>query len=462
MDEGVCIETPPVFSVSSPDESTDEPSDVYWDEKKDEMKGLGYQSNLLTNLFQINHEYIETFITQFSQYCSSSTFCPFFLLKILHHFAYVRPKSWDFIPPLFSCIIGKFENYKEEIYNSLMQLGLSQNFNYSHSQFKFIPLKFDETTIENALMNDNIEALQQYMNSPYHSTFIQNTSNRILQFLFQNHIQITFIEFCCFFGSQKCFQYLYQNFREITPLTFEYAAAGGNEKIFTFLLGNDNFPKDVNLLNRISIKMHQNKITKILNQKFHCDPPSLDLCISSFRYDLIFPKFTEISTKLVSIQQQELEYALLNAAYIGDFVLFPLILSLCSSNLDKSWYKKLLDTACQNGNVEIVHCLISQNKINISGKNNLFFQVCENGFFRLFEYFIKSGCFPCDIRNCYRQTALHIAALYGHLTIVKFLVTNHIDIKATDTNNKTALDLARDHGNLQIVSYFVNLDENEN
>ena len=46
------------------------------------------------------------------------------------------------------------------------------------------------------------------------------------------------IDFCCFFGSLKCFKYLLLNKCEITKKTLKYSIAGGNQEIINILKEN--------------------------------------------------------------------------------------------------------------------------------------------------------------------------------------------------------------------------------
>ena len=46
---------------------------------------------------------------------------------------------------------------------------------------------------------------------------------------------ISLIDFCCFFGSLKCFKYLLLNKGKITEKTLKYSIAGGNQEIINIL-----------------------------------------------------------------------------------------------------------------------------------------------------------------------------------------------------------------------------------
>ena len=52
------------------------------------------------------------------------------------------------------------------------------------------------------------------------------------------------------------------------------------------------------------------------------------------------------------------------------------------------------------------------------------------------------------------MTPLAFAALKGHLDIVQYLTAKGVNIQATDKDGKTALDLAREFGNDDVVKFL--------
>ena len=53
------------------------------------------------------------------------------------------------------------------------------------------------------------------------------------------------------------------------------------------------------------------------------------------------------------------------------------------------------------------------------------------------------------------MNALHLASCFGHIEIVKFLVSKEFDIKAKDNSGCTALHLASDVGHIEVVKFLV-------
>jgi hypothetical protein len=58
------------------------------------------------------------------------------------------------------------------------------------------------------------------------------------------------------------------------------------------------------------------------------------------------------------------------------------------------------------------------------------------------------------------HTALHCAAYFGHLNVVKYLIEQGADKKAIDSAGKTLLQLASKHP--AIVSFFKEIEQDEN
>ena len=53
-----------------------------------------------------------------------------------------------------------------------------------------------------------------------------------------DQFHISLIDFCCFFGSFKCFKYFMLNKAKVTSTTLKYAIAGGNGTLINVLKEN--------------------------------------------------------------------------------------------------------------------------------------------------------------------------------------------------------------------------------
>ena len=80
---------------------------------------------------------------------------------------------------------------------------------------------------------------------------------------------ISLIDFCCFFGSLKCFKYLLLNQCKITKATLKYSIAGGNQEIIAILQQNGHSFEECL---ETSVKYHRYELTNWLNENYKCKP----------------------------------------------------------------------------------------------------------------------------------------------------------------------------------------------
>ena len=90
--------------------------------------------------------------------------------------------------------------------------------------------------------------------------------------------------------------------------------------------------------------------------------------------------------------------------------------------------------------------------------NQVFFDASSKGKFELVRTLIKSGI-DVSARTKKGSTAMHLAARYGHLDIVKLLQKNGADIHALSTNkNDTPLMRAAGWGQRNVIDYLISQD----
>ena len=100
--------------------------------------------------------------------------------------------------------------------------------------------------------------------------------------LFDSPSFISLIDFCCFFGSLKCFKYLLLNKCEITEKTLKYSIPGGNQEIIT-ILKEKGYSFEECL--ETSVKYHRYELTNWLNENYKCRPVFLPKCIRYYNID---------------------------------------------------------------------------------------------------------------------------------------------------------------------------------
>ena len=59
-----------------------------------------------------------------------------------------------------------------------------------------------------------------------------------------------------------------------------------------------------------------------------------------------------------------------------------------------------------------------------------------------------------NVKESYGDTMLHQAAFHGELEIVEFLYAKGADVNAKNDRGKTALDIANDYGHQDVIAFL--------
>ncbi|KAG7458668.1 hypothetical protein MATL_G00223000 [Megalops atlanticus] len=118
-----------------------------------------------------------------------------------------------------------------------------------------------------------------------------------------------------------------------------------------------------------------------------------------------------------------------------------------------------LASAAATGNTERVGILLQDgvdvNAVNRFGRTPL--QVMMMGSTAVAHLLLKHGANP-NVSDCHTgATPLHDAAREGFLETVQILVQFYANKNATDNRNCRPIDVARENGHLEVVSYLESL-----
>ncbi len=135
---------------------------------------------------------------------------------------------------------------------------------------------------------------------------------------------------------------------------------------------------------------------------------------------------------------------------------------------DKKNYNALM-YAVEKSTLDIVRYLFEESdtiKIEQLAKDHigLLSLAIKNNDFRILRYLVESQNFDITISNDKGQTLALLAAGYGKLDSVKYLIDKDANITAKDNNGNNILMYAAASGNLSLVKYIVNaaiVDVNE-
>ena len=234
-------------------------------------------------------ENLKTLTKEFETYIHQSQYCPFYYIRLFNHLAKVRPKySNEIIKTLYQTILDLFPYEKEN-----MKTRLKDNIDYRLLYIICYPEeenpKEDDETLKvfTLLQNDDEKGFISFL--------CQNPKfdiNKDIELKLRSYYScitgwktsITPIDFCCMFGSIKCFKYLYLNKCEITDITLEYAIKGGCEEIINILEEKHKFNKCL----KAAVYYHHNNIIEWLLMKYgedECDHVPLPICLYYYNYE---------------------------------------------------------------------------------------------------------------------------------------------------------------------------------
>ncbi|KFP35987.1 Ankyrin repeat and EF-hand domain-containing protein 1 [Chlamydotis macqueenii] len=122
------------------------------------------------------------------------------------------------------------------------------------------------------------------------------------------------------------------------------------------------------------------------------------------------------------------------------------------------YYKTPLMAACASGNIDIVQYLLEKGA-DVNATDNFMWtplhHACYNGHLDIAELMVKAGA-DVDAPAIGNATPLMRAIEICRLDIVYFLINAGADIETTNSNGKTALDIAKVFANSQIIDLLQN------
>ena len=281
---------------------------------------------------------------------------------------------------------------------------------------------------------------------------------------FINHRPCSYLEFCAFFGSIKCFKYIYLNEEsQKSGELIKYAVAGGNAEIIHICEhdGVINYKET----REIAVKFHHWDIFEWLSEnkyQSNCDQFKLPIedTFSLLNQSIQFTNITTFSYLIYNDADYNLA---LPFAIDFDNVLLTKWLFKHKQNLFKdegsrSVIKSFLHFACRNENIEMLKLILSQKDYcNVNskyeGKTPIIIAI-EKENYELYKILINKKKIKLDIPDFSGKQVIHFACEYKNLEILEDLLNNKldkIDINCCDKNNNTPLLLACEKGNLKAI-----------
>ncbi|KAK8894582.1 hypothetical protein M9Y10_023018 [Tritrichomonas musculus] len=301
---------------------------------------------------------------------------------------------------------------------------------------KFIELRsigHNPDPIATAIRSDDVDKMQKIFsqtNMPYDNT-LKFSPFESCNYANNSFDLPTFIEYAAYFGSLKCFKFLYQQIPTLPTKTSRYAIAGGNYEIIHLCeLGKAEFDADCY---NLAIRFFRNEIVDYLEENL-----GFEKNISSASKSIVFYN-------------------------LGQLISHKDVISKNPNEKDETGYT-LLSLACLNGDLDIVNYLLTtfSDKININeqntSKNRPLYYASAAGHLEIIKFLASNQQIDINAPNSGNYTALHCAAEKGHLNVVKYLCSlPNIDINCDCGRNFRPIDDAVLNGNMDIILYLISL-----
>lgn len=303
---------------------------------------------------------------------------------------------------------------------------------------KFIELRSEGKNPDPILLSirmDDVEHFQQLLsqtNTPVDKLVQRSIFERFIFINESNKESLpTLIEFAAFFGSIKCFKFLYQKVPDLPNTIANFAVAGGNYEIIHLceqkhaIFGNESL--------MISIRFFQSDLSSYLEEFCNLEKTIDDVSKSIVYYNL------------------------------RSLILYQEVLRDDPNKLDSRGYT-MLSLASLNGDLDIINYLIATfgDQIDVNKKsqygNSPFYYAAGNGHYEIVKYLSSLPNVDINAKNSDDLTALHYAAKRGHLKVVKFLCgLPNIDVNADCNRNEYPIDLAVENGHTEIIKFLAQL-----
>ena len=384
---------------------------------------------------------------------------PNYFIQFLEHYSLCRPHQHHVSKQLMNCVNAYFPPKNEAPPNYLNPQSTLINIIMSTEDFTANQDK-QQNEVFILLREDDIDGFISFLanNSTFDITQQQILPmNEYYFYLFActwSRNSISLIDFCCFFGSLKCFKYLLLNKCKITKETLRWSIAGGNKEIINIL--KENGQKFEECL-ETSVKYHRYELTNWLNENYKCEEIILATCIEYYNFEAFF-YFLEKNIPFDEDDDEEEESTFgITIVKIGHIPLFQYFLDKVAAGELKYIRKKTsLVWAFRNDHTTIVQYLIEN--CGLLQANDEGWSLLHNASFRgidsVVRFLIDDG-YQIEAQTNEGKTPLHIACENGHLSVVQSLIEKGANIEARDLKGCTPLHTASSVGKLDIVKYLI-------
>ena len=438
------------------------------EETKEYKKYFAELNNVIKPLFTGQNDVAHQNIFQYYNLYQNSDIDSFiWLIQLMVHFYYLRPKERQFLYNLVCELCEKFSNYPSnfiyymnqtkyqipfESYFCILSLTvpsiLKEYGKEPKYKIKFNIEVYDPSSIQYWIKEDDIDSLQSYI--------AKNTSENVSAMVFdimhtpveciENVDKTSIINFSAFYGSINIFKYLIMNNSKISENICMYAIAGRNFEII-HILEQKNF-KFRNCL-KMSVKYHCYDLTDWLLMNFECEPIFLQETVQLYNYEAFL--FFLNNNYLVNEFEHNMKNVLQTASWNGHLEVLKFLYENILSNLsnfDDDCQENVytpLHYACWNGHLSLVEYLVNEIKfdVNLPGQDLItpIHIAARDGYLSIVQFLASKGC-NLEPKTANGQTPLHLASYFGRRNVVEFLVSKGVDKNPSDNDGKTPSDIS--------------------
>ena len=368
---------------------------------------LKEENEIIKEFFDFNGDQKQ--LSHIKDYIKNSKNGPIYFIRLFDYYSKIRSHQTDVSKELVEYAYSCFPEQIHEIQQEIKTNTLFLKFIMFPEEFPINESK-EQKEMFLLLQNDDIDGFISFLskNSTIDITKEQTVDvSGYYYYLFDWSDSISLIDFCCFFGSLKCFKYLLLNKCEITKETPQYSISGGNKEIINILKEKEY--SFANLL-KTSILFHRYELTKWILENYECEPIPLSTIIKYYNIES-FMYFLEHGHPLEEIDVCG-HTSLHLASTIGDLTIVQYLIEKGANiEADDNYRKIPLHGACENGHLPVV------------------------------QYLIEKGA-DIEAKDNKQKTPINLASENHHSDVIKYFASKGPNKNAKNQDSVTSYDVA--------------------
>ena len=397
----------------------------------DLLKSVKQDIVLIKELFNFSTESTnrDIILTDFNHYLKNSNHGHMYFLTLINHYAKVRPLQGDLVKSLIQLIKEHFTENSRDIENFFQ---FSRSFLAHFSQHK-ISLTDDQQLSREVLMlimDDNVDGLINFI---------------VMHPLFNVFEQHLIDEYYCSLTK------IYVETSSNTKQSFlVFCSLFGAVKCFKYLFLNKC--EITNSVCEMAIAGRNKEIVNILQEKGYDFSQYLPIAIGYHSYEL---------TDWLIKKKNYIYVRFRHSIQFFNFETFVYFMRNNSILNYSDFSSDILHTSLFIGHLPLVQYLFNFTKDNSfdsvfgSFRQQPIHIACIFGHLNILRYLVEEKGVPVDQKDLTEKTPLHYACENDHISIVQYLIEKGANVNSQDQNKSTPLMNAIIHGHFPTVEYLI-------